>query len=190
MPDIATRTQHEDEIAAGLVLLFSQWQGVPWNRGAFEQGVSRVMRGKLAPIYTEASAGLAGQLGVDVTDAAAQANAQRWEAQYLPTLAAAIAANTDPALEGAFSRERAEMVGITETTRAISTAETALAAFVVTIPVDAGGVNRMDATWYTMKDERVCPICRPLHGHDIDDIGRTPPAHARCRCSILWKQAA
>lgn len=45
--------------------------------------------------------------------------------------------------------------------------------------------------WYTMRDERVCPICRPMNGkrRDINGqydtglpVSQPPPAHPRCRC--------
>ena len=50
--------------------------------------------------------------------------------------------------------------------------------------------------WFTSLDERVCPICMPLHGKTIklnksysapDGFGivDTPPAHQQCRCVML-----
>jgi len=50
--------------------------------------------------------------------------------------------------------------------------------------------------WFTALDERVCPICMPLHGKTTklnkdfsatDGFGlvETPPAHQQCRCVIL-----
>lgn len=54
---------------------------------------------------------------------------------------------------------------------------------------------RYDLKWFTRRDERVCPICRPLNGRviasargfesDIADwqgVASQPPAHFRCRC--------
>ena len=40
--------------------------------------------------------------------------------------------------------------------------------------------------WVTMRDERVCPRCGPLHGK-VYPIGGNPaiPVHVRCRCQIL-----
>jgi SPP1 gp7 family putative phage head morphogenesis protein len=37
------------------------------------------------------------------------------------------------------------------------------------------------AVWRTVNDERVCPICEPLDGEEID-LGSGPPAHINCRC--------
>lgn len=52
---------------------------------------------------------------------------------------------------------------------------------------------RIEKRWWTNRDDRVCPICQPLHGQitEIDDgFGvepgeaglLTPPAHTGCRC--------
>lgn len=62
--------------------------------------------------------------------------------------------------------------------------------------------------WYTAQDERVCPMCEPLHGKEIEiettfydegdnivgsnseafiGIGH-PPVHPRCRCTIVAGQ--
>ena len=40
--------------------------------------------------------------------------------------------------------------------------------------------------WVTMRDERVCPRCGPLHGK-VYPLGGQPaiPVHVRCRCQIL-----
>jgi hypothetical protein len=58
--------------------------------------------------------------------------------------------------------------------------------------------------FYTSLDERVCPICGPLHGHVVGVDGTfpstnigpdgqqnasvlMPPLHPQCRCTILWE---
>jgi hypothetical protein len=83
-----------------------------------------------------------------------------------------------------FSDARLESISITETTRAITEVEKSAASdlaqrgFLVT------------AEWVTERDSRVCPICLPLHGHSINEIGfpflSGPPAHPRCRCYLTW----
>lgn len=44
--------------------------------------------------------------------------------------------------------------------------------------------------WITMLDERVCAICRPLHGQGREVYGGRfpsgPPAHPRCRCKLVF----
>lgn len=81
-------------------------------------------------------------------------------------------------------RWRAELIAQTEVTRA-----TAQAKLRVGEEVDAiKGVY-----WLTARDERVCPICRPL---DRARRGRNglfpggfdaPPAHPRCRCDLVFE---
>lgn len=50
------------------------------------------------------------------------------------------------------------------------------------------GVQRI--RWVTVQDERVCPICAPLHntevpiGQEFPGAGGHPPAHVNCRCFI------
>ena len=87
-----------------------------------------------------------------------------------------------------FGQARAEMIATTEVTRMY--AEGNLAAW------DATGVVG-GSVWRTANDEKVCPVCGPLHnttaglyenGFTTEDggIGLTgPPAHPRCRC---WLQ--
>lgn len=87
-------------------------------------------------------------------------------------------------LEPWYSPERAERVAVTEVTRIY--AEGNQLAWRATGLVSH---NR----WNTARDERVCPICAPLHGMVVElgangfttqgGIGITaPPAHPRCRC--------
>lgn len=57
---------------------------------------------------------------------------------------------------------------------------------------EAAGVTQFE--WYTMRDERVCPICRPMLGKRRELNGQydrelptqsPPPAHPYCRCGEL-----
>ncbi len=75
---------------------------------------------------------------------------------------------------------RAEMIAQTEITRAYGEAHRAVADKV-------DGVKTI--IWHTRLDERVCPICSPLHGVKLGRDGtfrgfRSPPAHPRCRCTL------
>lgn len=56
----------------------------------------------------------------------------------------------------------------------------------------AVGVTQFE--WYTTRDERVCFVCRPMHGKRRELNGQydrelptqsPPPAHPRCRCGEL-----
>lgn len=91
-----------------------------------------------------------------------------------------------------YGADRAELIASTEVTRAY--AEGNFQAY-----SESGVVQRWE--WRTAMDERVCPICGPLHGVQLtmgesftgfvpddirirDDIS-APPAHPRCRCWVV-----
>jgi hypothetical protein len=78
-----------------------------------------------------------------------------------------------------FSPIRAEMIAITETTRAATEGEREI---VNLIEQETG--RTMRPFWQTSDDERVCPDCGPRHDKEIiDDI--YPPLHPRCRCWVV-----
>lgn len=85
-------------------------------------------------------------------------------------------------LEPFFGRSRADLIASTEVTRAYARANREAYRA-------AGVVGKM--RWNTANDERVCPVCGPLHGTEVDlDAGFSfpdgvPPAHPRCRCMVL-----
>jgi hypothetical protein len=99
----------------------------------------------------------------------------------------------DPALAKLFTRDvrdrlgriygptRAEMISVTEVTRAAAQGELAVAERLRLQGID------MLKIWQTNKDDVVCTtICEPLQGKD-EEIWRSvafegPPAHPRCRC--------
>lgn len=85
------------------------------------------------------------------------------------------------ALERWHSPVRAEMIAITETTRAAVEGERVI---VDRLRRDSG--IEMIPFWQTANDERVCPICGPKHGKPITD-GEYPPAHPRCRCWVTYR---
>jgi len=76
---------------------------------------------------------------------------------------------------------RAEMIAITETTRAVVEGER----FVIAQLEKESG-NKMIPVWSTANDERVCLICGARHGKEITD-GIYPPAHPRCRCLVVYR---
>jgi hypothetical protein len=84
-----------------------------------------------------------------------------------------------------YSPVRAEMIAITETTRAASAGE-----YEMVREIEKEGV-RMVAVWQTANDDLVCPICEPRHGKKEGDewtrnagLHQEPPAHPRCRCWV------
>lgn len=88
---------------------------------------------------------------------------------------------TDSLTRTVFSAQRAEMIAVTEITRAY--VEGNRVAF-----RQSGVVSLIEVQ--TANDERVCPVCGPRHGKQFDlekgdpEIG-FPPFHPRCRCWIL-----
>ncbi len=115
-----------------------------------------------------------------------------------------------------FNKTRAEIIAITEITAANSVAEIELIDWInewltrgsglpdgplSQPPADDGTIepqppgSQIAAYWQTEKDEKVCPICSPLHnqleqpgviGNWTELFPLGPPAHPRCRCFIVW----
>jgi len=77
-----------------------------------------------------------------------------------------------------FGPNRAEMIGITETTRVFVEAQRL---------AEANNPYTVAFRWLTSADEAVCPICGPMHGqirrkNEGYAGGVDLPAHVRCRC--------
>ena len=84
-------------------------------------------------------------------------------------------------LERWYDPIRAEMIAITETTRAAVEGER----WAVRLLEERWGIL-MIPSWQTANDEFVCPICGPKHDKPIRD-GEYPPAHPRCRCWVTYE---
>lgn len=80
-----------------------------------------------------------------------------------------------------FGPTRAEMIAVTEVTRAGARGEVETMEYLRR----EYGLESV-AVWQTNRDEMVCPICGPRHdqprGTNWDE---PPPAHPRCRCWIV-----
>jgi hypothetical protein len=81
-----------------------------------------------------------------------------------------------------FGPVRAEMIAVTEVTRASAQGELAVAN-----RLKAEGIE-MRKVWRTNRDELVCPICAPLQDTEESEWRASapdgPPAHPRCRCFL------
>lgn len=77
-------------------------------------------------------------------------------------------------LEVFYGPVRAEMIAVTETTRAFAEANRV-----------AWRQHKVKQFRFnTVVDDVVCPICEPEDGkiYDIENTTKTPPLHVRCRC--------
>jgi hypothetical protein len=87
-------------------------------------------------------------------------------------------------LTGLYGPVRAEMIAVTEITRAASQGELDTVAQILK---DNPSLEA-SAIWQTNKDNKVCPICGPRQGkRQGDGWSDPPPAHPRCRCWINHK---
>lgn len=84
-------------------------------------------------------------------------------------------------LESAYGPVRAEMIAVTETTRAVVEGERA---YVDELVKETG--QEMVPIWMTANDELVCEYCGPRNEKPITD-GNYPPAHPNCRCGVGWE---
>ncbi len=157
----------------------------------------------LMNVFTEAAVGMSRGLSYELDPADVQAQAAEWAGRYAGELVSGIEATTrnrlarlistavenewqieriTEALTPLYGPVRAEMIAVTEVTRAITEGELAIIR-----DLERQGI-RMLARWQTQEDERVCPICSPrneqLQGEGWYD---TPPAHPRCRCWITYE---
>jgi hypothetical protein len=85
-------------------------------------------------------------------------------------------------LEPAYDSTRAQMIAVTEITRAYAQGT----AIYQNMLIGAGLLMRR--VWHASADEVMCPICGELNGepeerwNDIGGYGDGPPAHPNCRC--------
>ena len=84
-------------------------------------------------------------------------------------------------LERWYNPRRAEMIAITETTRAAVEGERALSE-----QLEKESGIKLIPVWQTANDERVCPLCGPKHDKEITD-NFYPPAHPNCRCWVVYR---
>ena len=91
-------------------------------------------------------------------------------------------AEREARLDKIFGQARVEELAVDNTTAANTAGgEAATAATVGLSP---------DDTWFTQGDQRVCPVCGPLHRKKREDWQRFfpsgPPSHPNCRCWIEY----
>ena len=80
-------------------------------------------------------------------------------------------------IESIFGSRRAEMIAVTEITRAASEGEQQIVR-----ELAKQGIN-LKPIWQTNNDDLVCPLCGPRHNNEITD-NQYPPLHPKCRCWV------
>jgi hypothetical protein len=163
---------------------------------AISQAYQNVLQAGLED--TAFASGLAASeaLGVGVDSAALHARAIEWARQYAYDLVSKLdatnrqllqesiadyfgqrmtLADLEARLQMAFGPVRAEMIAVTEVTRASAQGEAAFARELEALGLQPVLIIR------TAADERVCPICGPQNDKPVSEAGY-PPFHPRCRC--------
>jgi hypothetical protein len=162
--------------------------------------LAAVVRPLLQNIYLDQAQSLMGSQPIGVDWALVNERASTWARQYTFDLVRGINQTTRQALQaavsgffeegltigdledrisGLFGPVRAEMIAVTEVTRAAVEGERSLAAELFNQGI------QMIEVWQTSNDELVCPICAPKDGKAEGDgwsKNDGPPAHPRCRC--------
>ena len=120
-----------------------------------------------------------GVLCKDITDKSREAIRQQVEGFYRDQRTMG---DLEASLSRLFGPVRAEMIAITEVTRASAQGEMGFAEELRRLGLKTVHV------WQTSMDDIVCPICGPLNekeqGNGWSD---PPPAHPRCRCFLNTK---
>lgn len=170
----------------------NEWRAIA---GAFQSALQMELES------TALAAGMAAaeSLGTGVDAAALHARAIAWARDYAYELVTKLSdtnrallqetitdyfasrltlADVEARIVQAFGPVRAEMISVTEITRAAAQGEVAFAD-------ELRGMGLQPVlVIYNAADDRVCPICGPLGGKTVQDTGQQPPFHVRCRCWI------
>ena len=206
--DLPNRDDHEAELLAMLENVFAPWAAalirggaINWDR--FREQLEQALRDKLAAMFLlivlvwQDSTGLndprenAVRAAVDWAVARSQQLSralvdsvrQGWlELRQRVTGQLALPPDEVRAL---LDQARARLIAVTEITRA----HNAGLRYIARRFADITG-QELAPFWVTERDEKVCPICRPLHlqGPDVwrDKFPLGPPAHPNCRCWLSW----
>jgi len=194
MPDLLTRTEHEDRVALLIYFYLDEAEatlraGETVNWLNWSANLGRELTPVLAAVYLEAAEQLVGEHGGKLRDP--EQRAREWAARRANWMAGAMATTTQQAvaagvqagtdlddLSYVFSKERADAAGVTETTESISWGEVFAAA-------ELARIGRLLVPYWQIEDEDACPVCKDRNGKPTN--GLNPPAHPVCRCRVLWR---
>jgi hypothetical protein len=182
--------------------------GKPPMTQEFANKLQSLISTELAYIASDNAEEAAANLGIAFDPAAVDVAAEAWAKDYSYELIKGIDATTRETvssaitdftntpgmtnqdifdrLSSAFGDVRAQMIAVTEVTRAFSAGEQ----IYQNMLTDMGVTTVRE--WLTSEDEKVCPICGFLDGQQVapgekfkDGEGNeydNPPAHVNCRC--------
>lgn len=203
--EAALRREIERVLAAQLQIAAAAIAaGATWDSVAFAKAVQDAVDDMLVRIVLGQALREAVTIGIDFDPAVINTAAWAWAREYTYGLVNGLTETTQKVvadavakfvatpgmtmgdlrslLEPGFGPVRAQMIGVTETTRAF-----ARGTLEYRDQLRAMGMD-MEAVWHTSGDEKVCPICGPLSGQpeDVwqDEFPDGPPAHVNCRCTL------
>ncbi len=169
-----------------------------WNE--FSTSARAELIPTLENIFLDSAEGMLKTTSIGVDWALVNEQAARWADQYSYDLVRGITDNTRAALQqkvssyfrngltqqdlrnslqNLYGPVRAEIIAVTEVTRAASQGELSIVK-----EIEKNGI-RMIAVWNTNNDDFVCRICGPRNQKKQGEGWTSPPpAHPRCRCFL------
>lgn len=171
-----------------------------WND--YSQAFRAALIPEMTTVYLEQAGALLGEISIGVSWDLINTAASEWARQYTFDLVTQLTEVTRSGLQRTipayfeeglnlsqlkqrlaewFAPRRAELIGITEITRAATEGERGLVELLLQENPDVA----MAPFWVTNRDEAVCVLCSPRDGKEITD-GKFPPLHPKCRCWVRW----
>lgn len=189
-PQWWTENQKEMEQAIFLFLvsaygLSASWHGVPQKIAEIQSGqYARRQAYNASQAWTDTTRR---KLGEYHSDAAKDAAAT----QLNPDPDAATAQRVEDHKTGKGLRDRLDRIFNPARAEAMTTTEVTMAVTMAGESFDnLTDRDRTGDRWFTRLDDRVCPVCLPLHGTSRamwgEDYPNGPPAHPYCRCRIQY----
>lgn len=198
------------------VAIVQNLSGAQW--GEFSGSIQRTLAASLKAAFVEAADQLVAEQEAVIPAGDIDAAATGWSEAAAAEIAVALVQRLREVMDQYRDRDslllalllwlgpdRADAIAVTEITRAITAGEAMVidrinagrasqagggegaAGSGGLLVAAAGGLRRF---WITARDDRVCPVCSPLHGKgeiawkDAFPLG--PPAHPRCRCALRY----
>jgi hypothetical protein len=210
LPDLPDRAQYEKRLTATVADVLASQRAraesstaIPWSAFSQQIRTDPGISAALAAPFTVAAVGITDQFNVGIGRKTIDQRAAQWGRDWQSVLAVGMVSTGRDVMAGlgdspapeereaAFDRlfgvKRANVIGVTETTRAISWGEAAAAGL-----VEAAISMRLEPEWEAEGDGSTCAVCNALDGE-----GRAtwwprfpfgpPGPHSGCRCRFRWK---